>query len=98
MSEEKNHKSTSVTIKLEYPIKWGKDEEEVTEITLARPKGKHLKSIGGNASMNDLFGIASKVSGYTPRFFDEMDVADCMRVTEVIGDFLDGGQETGKTA
>ena len=47
--------------------------------------------------MKDIFQIASSVSGYTPKFFDELDVADALRVSEVIGDFLDTGAGTGKT-
>lgn len=86
-----------VIIKLDYPFKWG-DEDEVTEVELKRPKGKHLKNLGGKATMSDLFGIASKVSGYDLRFFDELDGVDCMKVTDAIGDFLDGGDGTGKTS
>jgi len=98
MSEENQEKPKgSVTIKLDYPIQWGEVDPPVTEITLTRPKGKHLKGIGKDVDMSALFAIASKISGHVPRFFDEMDCSDCMKVTEVIGDFLDSGPETGKT-
>lgn len=96
--EEKKstNKSTNVKYELQYPIEWG-EEGLVKEIEFKRPKGRHIKSIGKNASMNDIFTIAGKVSGYTPAFFDELDAADCVEISEIIGDFLDGGRETGKT-
>lgn len=96
MSKEK--KSTEPTvIELEYPIEWGKDKEPVSEITLKRPKGKHIKNLDGNVNMAQLLGIASKVSGRPPVFFDEMDAADVVKVTEAIGDFLESGPKTGET-
>lgn len=85
----------SVTLKLQFPFKWDGDDD-VTELELKRPKGKHLRGLGKDVSMHDLFQIAAKVSGYTPKFFDEMDAVDCIKVTEVIGDFLDSGAKIGK--
>lgn len=78
---------------LKYPIKW--DDKEVIEVEIRRPKGKHLKKLGGNMNMNSIMGIAANVSDYTPAFFDELDGADYIGVSEVIGDFLGDGQETG---
>ncbi len=93
-------KPREVTVKLDWPFEWSGEngKEEITEVKLSRPKGKHLKGIGKDVGMSDMFRIASKISGYTPAFYEEMDAADCMKITEVIGDFLDNGQETGKTA
>jgi len=85
----------TVKIVLLYPMEWG-EEGLVKEITLKRPKGKHIKGLGRDVSAKDMLGIACKISGYTPAFFDELDAADCMKVMEVIGDFLDSGPETGK--
>lgn len=90
-------KTTTVKVTLAYPIEWG-EEGLVDAIELKRPKGKHLKGLGKDVGMGDIFKIASKVSGYTPAFFDEMDAADCLKISEVIGDFLDSGPKTGKTA
>ena len=103
MSTKVSNKSRTVTIKLEWPFEWSTSEgkREITEITLGRPKGKHLKGIGKDVGMGDMFRIASKIAQddfVTPAFFEEMDAADCMTVTEVIGDFLDNGRETGQTA
>ena len=101
MSKKVSPKTT--IIKLEYPFVWKQsgEEKEITQIELARPKGKHLKGIGSDPGMSDMFRIASKIakeSWVTPAFFEEMDAADCMQITEVIGDFLDGGTKTGETA
>ena len=103
MSNKISPKSSTVTITLEYPFEWQGDngKEEIKEIVLRRPKGKHLKGITKDVGMGEMFNIAAKIAVneyITPSFFDEMDAADCMTVTEVIGDFLDGGRETGKTA
>ena len=88
-------KSGAVKIDLDYPLEWG-EEGLVKSIELKRPKGKHIKSLGRDANMSDMLKIAGKISGYTPAFFDEMDAADCLKVTEVIGDFLDVGTKTSK--
>lgn len=93
----KAKKSLSRIIKLDYPIEYG-EEGLVSEIELKRPKGKHLKGLTKDVGYNDIIKIASKVSGYPPSFFDEMDAADCTEVSEAIGDFLDNGRGTGRTA
>jgi len=95
MSKE-NH---AVIVTLKYPIEWATDgtKKEVTEVGFRRPKGKDIKGIGRDVSLDDIFRIASKVSEFSPRFFDELDAVDCMSISEVVGDFLDDGQETGKT-
>ena len=103
MSKKVSPKSKSVTVNLEYPFEWPTEngKEEVKSITLGRPKGKHLKNIGKDVGMHDMFQIAAKICEedfVTPAFFDEMDASDCMTVVEVIGDFLDNGRGTGKTA
>ncbi len=95
--QPKTNADRSVTVPLDFPIEWG-EEGLVTEIILKRLKGKHIKSMGKDAIMGDMFKMAGKVCGYSPAFFDEMDATDCMKVTEVIGDFLEGGQKTGRTA
>lgn len=104
MSNKVSPKSRTVTIKLKWPFEWSTAEgkREISEITLGRPKGKHLKGITKDVGMFEMFNIAYKIAQdefiTSPAFFEEMDAADCMTVTEVIGDFLDAGQETGPTA
>jgi len=93
--KKKEKKELSTTIQLKYPIEWG-EEGFVKEIVLKRPKGKHIKNINKDIGMEQLLGIASKISCRPPSFFDELDAIDCLKVTEAIGDFLDIGPETGK--
>jgi len=92
-------KPLTVKIPLEFPFSWG-EGGLVEEIELKRPKGKHIKKLGKDVLMESLLIVAAKVcvGDFTPAFFDEMDAADCITVTEVIGDFLEGGSKTGKTA
>lgn len=84
---------TSVTIKLKYPIDF--DSQTYTEITLKRPKGKHLKDVSAAPKMADLQRIAVRLTGYSNRLFEEMDAVDYMAVITAIGDFLADGRETG---
>ena len=95
MSKEK----LSVVIQLKYPFEWadadGSGKKEITEVEFRRPKGKDIKGIGQDVSLEDILKVAAKISPYSPRFFDEMDAVDCMAVSEVVNSFLDGGQETG---
>lgn len=93
---KKNH---TITVSLTYPIEWATDQgkSEVKEVEFRRPKGKDIKGLGKDVTFEDLMRIASKISEFSPRFFDELDAVDCMKISEVIGDFLDSGQETGRT-
>lgn len=93
---EVSQKAQSVKVQLKYPIEWGQ-EGLVKEVELKRPKGKHIKGLSKDIAMGDLFQIAAKVSGYTPAFFDELDAVDCLKISEVIGGFLEAGPETGRT-
>lgn len=85
--------STSVIVKLQYPVSMG--TENITQVMLSRPKGKHLKKIGASPSMEDMINIAQKVSGEAAWVFDDMDAVDVLKCAEVIGGFLASGPETG---
>lgn len=93
----------TVKIKLKFPIKWSvgpEGEKLIEEIEFRRPKGKHIKKLNKDVDMDTLIKIAAKVAveDLTPAFFDELDGVDYIAVTEVIGDFLDDGRETGRTS
>lgn len=103
MSNKVSSKSRTVTVKLQYPFPWktADGEREISEVTLGRPKGKHLKGLGKDVNFSSIIMIAAKIAKeefITPAFFEEMDAADCMRVSEVVGDFLDSGHGIGETA
>lgn len=88
MSEVK--KRIPKTIKLAYPVEF--DQKVFDEITLQRPKGKHLKKMPSEPSMKDLLALASRVSGVPPLVFEELDGVDVTNICEAIGDFLTDGQ------
>lgn len=75
----------------------GDGKKEVTEVELRRPKGKDIKGIGKDVSLDDILKIAAKISAYSPRFYDELDAVDVMKISEVVGDFLDSGPQIGRT-
>lgn len=75
---------------LEYPVNFSNNQ--VTEIELRRPKGKHLKNIGADAGLGEIMDIAAGCSDYPPVFFDELDAVDYVGVSEVIAGFLASGR------
>lgn len=79
----------SQIVKLREKIEW--DGEDVSEIEIRRPKGKHLKKLGGSSKLSNMIEIASLCSDYTPKFFDELDGSDYMKCVEVVSGFLDDG-------
>jgi len=93
--KKKSKKAKSITVKLFEPIEWG--EETISEVTLTRPKAKHIEHLSANPTMKELLGIAQRISGHPPALIKELDAEDAMALVEVVGDFLDSGQETGKT-
>lgn len=94
-------KPQTISIKLEYPLEWPGEngKEMISEIEFRRPKGRDIKDLGKDVSMDDIIKIAVKINtkGFTPHFFDGLDGVDYLNVTEVIGDFLDSGAQTGKS-
>jgi len=81
---------TPAVYNLKYPVEF--DGVTVSEIKISRPKGKHIKKLGGSSKLADVMGIAHHITEYTDGFYDELDAADYLGVAEVIGDFLDNGQ------
>ena len=85
------------TIQLEYPISFG-SIGPITKIGLRRIKGKDLKRIKdiNSVSLKEILLLAADLSGQVPEVFDEMDAADILSVSEVVGGFLESGRKTGK--
>ena len=81
-------------VQLQFPFEW--DGKKYDSIQLKRPKGKHLKGLPSEPTLDDLIRVAQKVTGIASPIWDEMDGADMMIVAEKIGDFLGSGRETGK--
>lgn len=97
-SESSSKPRASKIVELDYPFEWPTDDGKklIESIELQRPKGKHIKKFGTTLGMEALMALASKLSGYTPGFFEEMDASDVLKINDVLADFLEGGQKTGK--
>lgn len=84
----------SIIYKLKTPVTIG--EEKIERVELQPPKGKHIKHVDpNNLTIGVVMGVAAKISGLRPAFFDEMETEDLMPITEIVGNFLGGGQEIG---
>lgn len=79
-------KRKPITIKLLEPVEWG--SETVESITLKPIRGKHIRRLSAQPTMNDLLVIASKISGVSSAVFDEMCAEDVTRVTEAVGELF----------
>lgn len=79
-------KKKAVTIKLDEAVEWG--EETVTEVKLSPPRGKHLRGLPKDPTLNDILKIASKISGISSAVFDEMASSDIMKIAEAVGELL----------
>jgi hypothetical protein len=88
-------KVTEKKVVLQYPFTFG-ETEEVTEIILKRPKGKHLRKLPMEPQTGDLMDLAAKLCDRPPSFMDELDALDVIAVAEVVQGFLENGQKTGR--
>jgi len=75
-----------IMVSLDEPIQWG--DEEITELKIKRPKGKHIKTLGDDVKVGDMLRIASKCSGISMGIFEELESPDAMKVAEAVGDLL----------
>lgn len=79
-------------IKLREPVTIG--DKVVTELTIHRPKAKHLRGIkiGFDGIEGDvILDLASKLTGELPAVIDELGVEDMMEVFNAVMDFLPSG-------
>lgn len=88
----KTHKMT-----LKAPIEWG--TETVTELEFREPKAKDFRKFPMNPAFGDVLDLMAALCTRSdgPVLMDELSVEDLMAASEMIGDFIPGGRETGKT-
>jgi len=89
VEKEKKRPTTfrnEVVVKLDDPIEWG--DEDITEIRIKKPRGKHIKNLGDDVKVGDMLKIASKCSGMSFGIFEELSSSDAMKVAEAVGDLL----------
>ncbi len=93
--EEKKYE-IPYTLKLAYPVQWGKDETKSELVFARRPKAKDYKNINpSNIRMSDMISLLAKLTGEPVSMVEELDAQDLFAATEVINSFLPGGQMTG---
>lgn len=81
-----------VKIALKYPIQFG--DENITEVTVRRPRGKDLKGLHNlKESHDDQLKLIARLIGHPLAVVDDMDLAtDLQKVMEATMDFLPDGQ------
>lgn len=81
-------------VKLEYPVKLG--SEVITEVTLSRPKAKHLKAAGAYSNTTEAsIAILAECSNLPVSVIDELDMVDYMAMSKVLEDFQKKSPATG---
>ncbi|MCP4352289.1 MAG: phage tail assembly protein [Desulfobacterales bacterium] len=88
--------SEAVTVKLKHPYTFG--GEEIKELTIVRPKAKHLKGIvfkkDEGIKVEDLLVLAANLSGYPPSALDDLEIDDFEAVGVAVGNFMENSQKT----
>lgn len=86
-------------VTLDHPFVWA--DEQVTTITLKRPKAKHMRGLNIKrleSETDEMFKLVQKLIGEPPAFIDELDFSDIQKIMEVVEDFLSSGPLTGAKA
>lgn len=84
--KKKTNVAKTKTVTLENPIEWG--EETVSEVKIGPLKGRHIKNVGSNMKLGDLFSIAASASDYPKSFYEDLDATDANKVADAIADLL----------
>lgn len=89
-----NHAATE--IKLTQPILV--DGLNVDTLNLRRPVARDLRAVRNGASgMDFILDLAATCCAVPPSSIDQMDIADALKLTEVVSGFLGIAPPTGKT-
>jgi len=92
MSDQANDQETGLT--LAYPIQ--AHGEEVTYLTLRRPRVKDLKLLdAAQGDVGKTAALIGSLAGLTPKEVDQLDAGDFTRLGQAVADFLPGAQPTG---
>jgi hypothetical protein len=83
-------------VKLKYPVNQG--TETINELRFERRlKARDFKGLSQEARMDEMLVLAGRLCAQPPSVIEELDAEDMLSVMEVIGDFLPGGLQTGRT-
>lgn len=80
-------------VTLSTPVTWG--SEVIFELTVQKPKAKHVRNLPAEPKTGDLLDLAAALCGQTPRMIDELSIEDMTTLMEVVGSFLSGGRKIG---
>lgn len=81
-------------IKLASPIEWG--EETITEIRIAKPRGKQFKKLPMEPkTMEDMFPFIASITDQPPAVLDDLEIEDLLQLMEKVEGFIPGGLEIG---
>lgn len=73
--------------KLKTPVELG--TETLTEVTVQKPKGKHLKKMPlSPETFEDLLPVAAALLGQPTAFFDQLAPEDYLEIQKIVFDFL----------
>jgi len=84
-----------VKYELATPIEF--DGQEYKSIELKRPKGRHLRDLGGDQSLGAMIMVAVKATGLPRKFFEDLDGYDYVKVGEIYNNFLEIGPRIGNS-
>lgn len=81
-------------LKLKEPIQQG--SEQIAELTIREPKAKDLRKLPATPNTGDILDLAGRLCGQPPSVIDELSMADTAEVLDIVGNFMELGQKTGK--
>lgn len=88
------------SLKLKYPIQYG--TETISELKFESPKAKHFKKMkikdDGGMEIEDMLGVASRMTNQLPAVIDELHPEDMMEVVRIVGKSFSSGQTTGQSS
>lgn len=82
----------SETITLEYPFTF--DGEEITEITIRRPKMRDMKKAQKHKdNMEKSIHMIADLAEVSPKLVEELDTGDFASVSKMLGEFMGVSEE-----
>jgi hypothetical protein len=81
------------TLKLKEPVQQG--SEIISELKFRAPKAKDFRRLPSNPQTGDILDLAGRLCGQPPSMIDELGMEDMKAVLEVVGNFMEPGQQTG---
>lgn len=81
-------------LKLSEPVQFG--SELISELTVRKPKAKDIRRLPQTPTTGDLLDLAGRLCGQTPAMIDELGITDTLELLEIVGNFMEPGQKTGK--